>query len=236
MSDQGSEQESGKFLGWRMKFWGTTIDPSQAEKYEVPLVEDVLPPANDPYRPVVATPTVTNVHKKPDHFDHDPSAVTSKPTAKIHNGNDSLLSDVCRTFGTHKTLCIGVGAVALIGLLTGAVLLRRRAQSLEHYTLAIENPQMAAPGTASFGPERAGLGRSPGGRHPQDRVAVGLGFHSSFLDDDDLSTAGSGLPPKYRDEPNQREDGVGPVASTRFVNIPEVRVSSPRTSSDQRRD
>ena len=213
--------------------WGTTIDPSRAEKYEVPLVDNVLPPVNDPSRPVVAAPTVTNMHKKPtDYLEHDPSAVTSKPTAS----NGGLLLDICETFQAHKTLCIGVGAVALIGLLTGVVLLRRRAQSLEHYTtLAADNPQMAALGTAPFGPERAGLGRSPGGRHPQDRVAVGLGFHSSFLDDDDLSTAGSGLPPKYRDEPGQGEGGVGPVASIRFANVPEVRVSSPRTSSDQNR-
>jgi len=227
-----------------MKFWGTTIDPSRAEKYVIPLVDDVLPPVNDPYRPVVAVPTVTHLHKKPTGhlLDHDPSVFTSKPTAKIQktaskeSNNDSLLSDVCKTFETHKTVCIGVGAIALIGLLAGVVLLRRRAQSLEHYTtLAADNPQMAALGTAPFGPERAGLGRSPGGRHPQDRVAVGLGFHSSFLDDDDLSTAGSGLglPPKYRDEPNQGEDSVGPVASTRPGNVLEVRVSSPRASSDQ---
>ncbi|PSR77612.1 hypothetical protein PHLCEN_2v7802 [Hermanssonia centrifuga] len=47
VSDQGKEDQSGKFLGWTMTFWGSVIDPQQAKTYDVPVLEATLPPLYD---------------------------------------------------------------------------------------------------------------------------------------------------------------------------------------------
>ncbi|GLB34763.1 putative kex protein [Lyophyllum shimeji] len=226
VSDQNSPDESGKFLGWRMKFWGTTIDPSKAEKYVVPVVDNVLPPVNDPYRPVVDAPTVTNEHSKPTAYlptdDHPrPSATSSShnaaptktPSTPVPEKDDSFFTDMSRVVSSHKTFFGGIGAVSLVGLIAGAVFFRQRQERLKKsYTPLSDDSHTMATLGAVYGPEPERLGVPSAGRHPQDRVSVGLGFHSSFLDDDDLSTAGAGPTPRYRDEPDQPTP-VPPVSS-----------------------
>ncbi|PCH37898.1 hypothetical protein WOLCODRAFT_135908 [Wolfiporia cocos MD-104 SS10] len=45
VSDQEKEDESGTFLGWSMTMWGSVKDASKPLRlYEVPVVDDVLPP------------------------------------------------------------------------------------------------------------------------------------------------------------------------------------------------
>lgn len=219
VSDQNSETESGKFLGWKMKFWGTTIDPSKAEKYEVPVVDNVLPPLDDPYRPVVDTPTITKEHSKPTAYLPVGGAVTSStasspfPTQTLTNTpstpstsehDDTFFSDVTRVVSLHKSLLGGIVAVALIGLVASAFFFARRTRRLKKsYTPLPGNAHSTTNAGDVYGPEPDRLGVRSAGRHPQDRVSVGLGFHSSFLDDDDLSTAGTGAGAKYRDEPEE---------------------------------
>lgn len=201
-----------------MKFWGVCIDPSKAQKYELPLVENILPPSNDPSRPIITGPTVTKTHSKPTAY---------LPEITYEDNDDSFLSDISDTVIVHKKFFGGVGLIALIALVAGIYLVRRRTRQLKNYaTLASdEHPMVALAGVS----EPDDLGVSPGGRHPQDRASVGLGFHSGFLDDDDLSTAATAPAPKYRDEPDV-VDTSAPGAS--HADSPGRVVSSPRVSGD----
>lgn len=61
---------SGQFLGWTMTVWGSVIDPALAKVYNVPVLEDTLPPlypSDDTPTTTVATPegTTTKTHPKP---------------------------------------------------------------------------------------------------------------------------------------------------------------------------
>lgn len=235
VSDQQTLKDHGKFLGWRMKFWGTTIDASKAKKYELPLVDNILPPLYDPARPIVVSPTVTRTYSRPTSFLDDEtiasptSAIPTKPTSthttSESDNEDTWFTNVSDTVTSHKTFFGGVGLVALVGTVAGIFFWRRRAARLgsKYETLPAGDtlPMSTLPSTG--GPRRA---RDEEGRHPQDRVSTGLGFHSGFLDDDDLSTAGPEATPQYRDEP---EASISPRNP-----LPVVRVSSPspRLSAD----
>ncbi|KAG5645071.1 hypothetical protein DXG03_007161 [Asterophora parasitica] len=226
VSDQNSTSESGTFVGWKMKFWGTTIDPKKAEKYELPLVDNVLPPINDPSRPAIDVPTVTEQHAKPSAFLPE-GVVTSASTSSSHvpaetplaaagtteqEPDDSFLADVSDVISSHKIVFGGIGVVSLISLVAGAFYFRQRQERLKNYASLSDDTN---PMAGVYGAEPASLAVPSAGRHPRDRVSVGLGFHSSFLDDDDLSTAGTGHTPKYRDEPDADEiTPVAPVSST----------------------
>ncbi|KAF8077756.1 peptidase S8/S53 domain-containing protein [Lyophyllum atratum] len=251
VSDQNSPGESGKFLGWKMKFWGTTIDPSKAEKYELPVVDNVLPPVSDPYRPAVDAPTITKQHSKPTAYlpaqgqtkiaSSTSSSSTPAPTktpavTPISEKDDGFLADMSRVVSSHKTFFGGVGAVSLIGLVAGAIFFRQRQERLrKNYTSLSGDAHAMTELGGTYGPEPETLGAPSGGRHPQDRVSVGLGFHSSFLDDDDLSTAGTGPTPKYQDEPDQTTP-VPPVSSKPAPNaqLPSTRVSGDGSWEDAR--
>jgi kexin len=222
-----------------MKFWGTTIDPKKAEKFELPVVDNVLPPLDDPFRPAVAIPTITNSHPKPtDYLNYHTSTIsrpvpTSPNAASKESDIGSLIADMSKTLQTHKTIFSSVGALILIGLVAGVVLLKRRANSNKNYApIEADDHPMATLGAVSYIPGRDGVpARSPSGRHPQERVSVGLGFHSSFLDDDDLSTgAGTGLL-KYRDEPDDGES-TATAGAGRSMPVPEVRVTGPHANDE----
>jgi kexin len=224
-----------------MKFWGSTIDATKATKYELPLVDNVLPPVNDPTRPIVEYPTETNTHPRPTApLDDEPTVPTrpsspaepNSPPASESDEEDTWFTNVSDTVTSHKTFFSGIGALGLISTVAGVFLWRRRAarRRLNYDTLpANENLAMSTlPGTG--GPHRTREAYDAGddeGRHPQDRVSTGLGFHSGFLDDDELSTAGPGPTPKYRDEPE--------VQSATHQPPPVVRISSPspRLSGDE---
>lgn len=46
MSDLGKAEHNGTFLGWSLSLWGSVSDPSKPAKvYDVPIVDEVLPPA-----------------------------------------------------------------------------------------------------------------------------------------------------------------------------------------------
>ncbi|KAF5380951.1 hypothetical protein D9615_004128 [Tricholomella constricta] len=251
VSDQNSTVESGKFLGWKMKFWGTTIDPAKAEKFEVPVVDNILPPINDPHRPVVDTPTITEQHAKPTAFlptedevktstssttssrTQEPTKTPSTPAGNTEQEKDeSFFADMTRVVSSHKALFGGIGAISMMGLVAGAFFFRRRQGRLKNYASLPGDAHAMTSIDGAYGPEPAGLGVPSAGRHPQDRVSVGLGFHSSFLDDDDLSTAGTGPTPKYRDEP----DETTPVTAVSSKPVPEAlrRVSGDGSWEDAR--
>ncbi|KAK7693948.1 hypothetical protein QCA50_003522 [Cerrena zonata] len=64
VSDQNKEDESGKFLGWTMSLWGSVVDASKAKPWDVPLIDDTLPPIPNPETPTAPTAT-SKTHAKP---------------------------------------------------------------------------------------------------------------------------------------------------------------------------
>ncbi|KAG5354093.1 hypothetical protein C0989_009791 [Termitomyces sp. Mn162] len=210
VSDQNSPDESGKFLGWKMKFWGTTIDSRKASKYEVPVEDNVFPPVNDPYRPTLDIPSVTKEHSKPTAFLLVEGAVpTATSSPAMHTSTQSstdptqqeeftLLLEASRLVCSHKTLFGGIFGIAILALLGGVVYFKQHQQQLGKNYSALPDPTNQL--GSGYGTEPAGLAPSTG-HHPQDRLSVGLGFHSSFLDDDDLSTGTTVQTARYRDEP-----------------------------------
>lgn len=84
VNDQGSEGESGNFLGWSMTLWGSTIDASKAKQYEVPFLASLLPA---PHEDVVTTTTIlplttaTKSYPKPtSHLPTDHGSVEGEAT------------------------------------------------------------------------------------------------------------------------------------------------------------
>ncbi|CAL1705543.1 unnamed protein product [Somion occarium] len=66
VSDQDKEDQNGVFLGWTMTLWGSVIDASNVKEYEVPLIDDTLPPLVSHDETSSPTPTATSkTHPKP---------------------------------------------------------------------------------------------------------------------------------------------------------------------------
>ncbi|TFK35484.1 peptidase S8/S53 domain-containing protein [Crucibulum laeve] len=206
--DQGEPAEEGYFLGWNMILWGTTIDSSKAKQYEVPLIEDVLPPMEAPSSLVVPAPTVTKEHGKPtDHLpsDHGTAegentkpAFSSRPTSPLPGQTwPAFTSD---GFFNLKLLSFAIAAAVLSGVVAGVYFWRRQRRLASYTSLsAVEDVSMGS--VAHGGMVSRAPGADEGRVSPPGRSTMGLGFHSGFLDDDEPSTAGSDRTPTYRDIP-----------------------------------
>jgi len=201
VSDQNTPDTSnGTFLGWNMKFWGTTIDPSKAMKYEVPLVENVLPVHVVP--PVFPTSTSSTVLSKPTaHLpgDHSiapgenvnpafPSATplsssTAHPTADV-----GWFPSLSNLVVNQKWFFGAIGAVALFGIGIGTFFwLRRKARVTDYITIpAGDDMSMSAIASA----RRSGI--IPGGSRPTRELYDAFGEVSDEDDDDDERTASRG--------------------------------------------
>ncbi|TFK42488.1 peptidase S8/S53 domain-containing protein [Crucibulum laeve] len=148
VSDQNKPAENnGTFLGWNMVFWGTTIDSSKAQKYEVPLVENTLPPVEAPARPIIPAPTSTKQLTKPtanlpgDHGSAegenskpafssaavDAAAPTaSSTTTSTPTPDEGWFSDMSNLVSNQKWFFGAIGAVALFGIGAAIFFWRRR--------------------------------------------------------------------------------------------------------------
>ena len=234
-----------------MALWGTAIDPSKAVKWEEPVIDNALPPSNSPPRPVpndsdgasttqLAKPTdllptdhghATGENTRPSF----PSA-TDKPKQHQDDTQGGWIDDVSDMVSSQKWSFAALGGLSLV--IVGAIVYfwRRRLaqQRLASYSaLAADDIHMDA-----IGPNRvmAGsaqydtLGQPLNEELPQQSSvnppsSRGLGFHSSFLDDDEPS---AGLTPKYRDEPT----GADPISDVRSLSTS----STPRESHDGSRE
>jgi kexin len=207
-----------------MIFWGSAIDASKAKKYWQSVVDDVLPPSNIPSRPVLNDPdlTVTTTHSKPtDHLpaDHG-SAISPQPTGENPTqspASDAWYSHMATLVSAQKWFFAGLGFASLFLIAALVYFWRRRMvqKRLAEYTsLAANDIHMDPVG------ESVSSGRRPRTMAEEydefeastenvvarsdpvvvPSAAVGLGFHSGFLDDDEPSAA---LSPKYRDEPER---------------------------------
>jgi kexin len=133
-----------------MVFWGSTIDASKAQKYEVNAGEDLLPPPSEPQSPITLPSTTTSMkqHPKPtanlpgDHGvatgeNTRPAFTTINPTANPTPTSTTTHDDIAGTAGTgwfsdmssllrsQKWLFIALGVVLLFGIAVGIVFWRR---------------------------------------------------------------------------------------------------------------
>lgn len=193
-----------------------------------------IPPENSPLPP---TPTTSKVLAKPTSLlpvDHgtaegentNPAFPSGTPTTDM-----GWFPDMGNLVSNQKWFFVAAGAVVLFGL--GAAIFfwrRRRAARLSNYTTlpAGDDVSMSALssnrgvagssrptkelydafGEVSDDEDDEDETRALRGTHPQDR-AVGLGFHSGFLDDDDPQSAGIHPTPLYQDEPESVEPHHG---------------------------
>ncbi|KAF4610793.1 hypothetical protein D9613_006615 [Agrocybe pediades] len=186
--DQSDPDHHGKFLGWNMAFWGSAIDPSKATQFVEPTIDNALPPADFPPRPVPndGDPTATTVHAKPtDHLPEDHGQVTGenshpaypKPTTtrappkqddKTNQGDapDKAWYDhMAGLVAAQKWLFAALAGTTIFGIGGVIYLWRRRLerQRLAQYTsVADDDIGMNALGgsVANAGPAAAGGSRT----------------------------------------------------------------------------
>ncbi|KAF4614570.1 hypothetical protein D9613_003149 [Agrocybe pediades] len=255
VKDQNKPDSNGTFLGWNMILWGSAIDPSKTIKYEVPLVNDLLPPVEVPHRPIVPPAGATSStvqHPKPTALlpgDHGQvTGENSKPAFPTSASNEEValasasatatstptpaatgtadlgwFSDMSSLVTSQKWFFVALGAVSLFGIGVGIFFWRRRAalRAANYTALDNEGPGMTALGTSLTGGPRTtrelydAFGevsddddddettalRQP--KQQQSRMTGGgLGFHSGFLEDDEMQTAATDAS-RYRDEPEE---------------------------------
>lgn len=130
-----------------MVFWGSAVDASKAHKYEAVVVEDLLPPLDEPQDPVIhpsATTTSMKQHPKPtanlpdDHGvatgeNTKPAFSSANPTATSTSNHDNIagtagtgwFSDMSNLLKNQKWLFIALGVVLLFGIAVGIFFWRR---------------------------------------------------------------------------------------------------------------
>jgi kexin len=246
-ADSQPATSNGTFLGWNMVFWGTTVDPAKARKFEVPTVDNILPVHLEP--PAPARPTTTKQLTKPtahlpgDHGEapgenHKPAFSTGATgptaTATPHpTADEGWFPGMANLVSSQKWFFGAIGGVAVFGVGMGIFFWRRRRAQMSNYSSLPAGDDMSM-NTLLTGNRPAPNASRPTrelydafgevsddedelGPHPANRVSKGVGFHSGFLDDDEPSTAG-GATPRYRDEPDSSK------------HHPERRASSPSGS------
>jgi kexin len=129
-----------------MVFWGSAIDASKAHNYEAVVVEDLLPPLDEPQDPVILPSATTSMkqHPKPTANlpdDHGvatgektkPAFSTANPTATSTSIHDDItgtagtgwFSDMSNLLTNQKWLFIALGVVLLFGIAVGIFFWRR---------------------------------------------------------------------------------------------------------------
>lgn len=223
VKDQKDPNHSGEFLSWSLALWGSAIDPSKVKKFVEPVVDNALPPEDDPDRPVIDDPdlTATTQHSKPtDCLPNDHGHAPGDNTTPAFPGDDcegTPIDWVTGLVNSHKWFFAALGAVSVLGIGTVIYLWRRKLakqrQRAAYTSLAEDDIQMDSVGrrrmagdvetTALFDGDRASTDElPPRQQNVQPPTGRALGFHSAFLDDDEPS---AGLTPKYRDEPDEGE-------------------------------
>lgn len=186
-----------------MIFWGTTIDPSKAKRYEVPLIDNVLPVHIEV--PVTATPTATKVLAKPTALlpgDHGTapgentnpafsSALPSATATSTPTGDEGWFPGMANLVSNQKWFFVALGAVGIFGIGIGAFFWRRRAARLASYTTLPAGDDMSM--SALVTGHRGGVT----GSRPTKELYDAFGEVSDD-DDDDEETALRGAHPKDR--------------------------------------
>ncbi|KAF9535248.1 peptidase S8/S53 domain-containing protein [Crepidotus variabilis] len=178
VKDQNKLNSNGTFLGWSMVFWGSSIDPAKTTKYEVPLIEYILPPPETPHPTVSVTSYSTTQHSKPTaHLPGDhgiASGEKSKPaftstglelsvTSSARPSSTSIssapdlgwFSDMGNLVASQKWVFGALGVVSVFGIGVGIFFWKRRQAQTSSYQ-SLNNGEgdmnMSAMGTSMLGP------------------------------------------------------------------------------------
>ncbi|OCB86705.1 hypothetical protein A7U60_g6164 [Sanghuangporus baumii] len=173
VSDQGTEDQSGSFLGWQMTLWGSCVDPSHAETFVLADPDTPFPPPADPYDippPPTPSATRTKTHPKPtEHLpgDHgtaegeaDKPAFSSaqndaaEPTASAPAESETMaptadegwFPGMYNLVANSKWFFGAMGGVVLFGAAGGAYFLwrRRAARRAQYKSIANDEMSMSA--------------------------------------------------------------------------------------------
>jgi len=157
VKDQNRTGANGTFLGWNIALWGSSIDPAKAKNYEVPVIDNRLPPIVSPESfPVPSLTSSTKQHTKPTaHLPGDHGIVTgenTKPAFPTATGNDvnptatinppavsgtpdvGWFSDLGNLVKNQKWFFGALAAVSLFGISAGTFFWRRRSNRLAEYS------------------------------------------------------------------------------------------------------
>ena len=183
-----------------MVFWGSAIDASKAHKYDAIVVEDLLPPLDEPQDPVILPSATTSMkqHPKPTAGlpdDHGvatgektkPAFSTANPTATSTSIHDDIAgttgtgwsSDMLVNFLTSpKSLFIALGVIILFASAMGVFFWRRKvAKSLARYTELNNEREMSVNPSGNSAPS--------GGLRTTRELYDPFGHVSDEEDDDD---------------------------------------------------
>jgi len=178
--DQSDPDHHGKLLGWNMAFWGSAIDPSKATKFVEPVIDNALPPADFPPRPVPNDEPSTTVHAKPtDHLPDDHGQATGenslpsypKPTdgtkprpppkqddTKEDAPSKAWYDHMASLVAAQKWFFGALGAVTIFGVAALIYFWRRRLtlQRDQYTSLAADDISMNALGGGAAAPAAGG--------------------------------------------------------------------------------
>ncbi|KAF9227782.1 kex protein [Gyrodon lividus] len=158
VSDQSHDKQNGTFHGWRLMFWGSTIDPSNAKTYVLSTNEFLLPSPEESESVEVPTPSSAKAHPKPTSglpSDHDtaegeadrpafPGASASATPSMTPTPDEGWFSDMSNLVSNSKWFFGALGATILFGIAAGVFFWRRRVKGRVAYSsLADDDLQMS---------------------------------------------------------------------------------------------
>ena len=226
VKDQSRPNSNGTLLGWDMMLWGSSIDPANAKKFDVPVIDYILPPmAGTPLDPVISPSPTSSTKKHPKPTDHLPddhghasgentkpafASATASPPAVSGTPDVGWFSDLGKLVSNQKWFFGAIGAVSIFGISTAVFFWRRRSRRLANYTSLSNDDNdlgMAALGSSTSGPRTTRDLYDAFGEVSDDdfdettalRQPIGrsVEFHPGFLEDDEPTA----MSPKYHDEP-----------------------------------
>jgi kexin len=179
VSDQNSKNESGRFLGWSMIFWGSAIDSAKTEKYELALLDDTFPPVpeddkeyegdededEDPSE-TSSAPSATKSHSKPtahlpgDHGDQEGENDKLAFPGQEPTPDEGWFSDMADLVSGRKWFFGAVGAVALFGIGAGVFFWKRRQARMAEYASIPEGEDMPMMAVGAGGRTNSGAPRT----------------------------------------------------------------------------
>jgi kexin len=230
VSQEPTDNDSkGHFLGWSMTLWGGSIDATNIKQWNVPKLSNVFPPLHPDEAEVhpvasasissAATSTKTyiapTVMLPENHTEHEgeaehpafpiPSSSSASAPSATHGGG---WMDETANFVSDQKYLIGAMIILFIVMIGAGILLQRKlaVQRRRAHYAAVPNSDRHAMRALNgqSGPHNAG-DRVVNDEDADEETGLraGLGYHSEFLHDDDVSPVAT---PRYRDEPEGRPE------------------------------
>ncbi|KAH8113338.1 peptidase S8/S53 domain-containing protein, partial [Phellopilus nigrolimitatus] len=223
VSDENAENESGRFIGWSLSLWGSAKDAGKAVPYvlkqtdELPVVFPPPKPTPVPESTTTIASTTKSYQKptvtKPAEADVESTAAqpTSTPAGGIDNMDENTRFWIAGAGSALFVLLLGGGAALIVRRVErnrahrqGAYAPVARADG-EEVRMRLLEPELGAarPVSARHADVVFDAGEEEGLARREEVASGAVGFHSGFLEDDELAeTAEMGGMPLYSDEPS----------------------------------